>query len=137
VRQGESIVTYGFPLTGLLASHGNLGTGVVSALAGLGNDSGEIQISAPIQPGNSGGPVLDVGGNVVGVVRSRLNATGKAIAAGDIPQNVNFAIKVSVITSFLEVNNVKYETAPLKKETSAADIGEKAKEFTFLLQCVE
>jgi S1-C subfamily serine protease len=137
VRQGESIVTYGFPLTGLLASHGNLGTGVVSALAGVGNDSGKIQISAPIQPGNSGGPVLDVGGNVVGVVQSKLNALGRAIVTGDIAQNVNFAIKVSVVTSFLEVNNVKYETAPLKKETSAADVGEKAKEFTFLLQCVE
>jgi serine protease Do len=91
VRQGEDIVVYGFPLTGVLASGGNVVTGNVSALAGIGNDSRFLQISAPIQPGNSGGPLFDRNGNVVGIVVAKLNALGIASATGDIPQNVNFA----------------------------------------------
>lgn len=136
LRQGESIVTYGYPLLEMLAAQGNIGTGVVSALAGFGNDSGNIQISAPVQPGNSGGPVFDEGGNVVGVVRSKLNVLQVAKGSGDIAQNVNFAIKVNIVTGFLEVNNVKYETSILKKAVSNADIADKAKLFTFVVQCI-
>ena len=58
VRQGEDVVAYGFPLTGMLSSGGNVVTGNVTALAGLGDDSRFLQISAPVQPGNSGGPLL-------------------------------------------------------------------------------
>jgi S1-C subfamily serine protease len=137
LRQGESIVTYGYPLLGLLAAQGNIGTGIVSALAGLENDSGNIQISAPVQPGNSGGPVFDEGGNVVGVVRAKLNVLREAKRSGDIAQNVNFAIKLTMVMSFLEVNNVKYETSSLKKAVSTADIADKAKLFTFVVQCIE
>ena len=64
VRQGEDIVVYGFPLSGVLSSGGNVATGNVTALAGLGNDSRFLQISAPVQPGNSGGPLLDRNGSV-------------------------------------------------------------------------
>ena len=96
--KGEQIVIYGFPLAGALASTGNLATGIVSALAGLGDDTSKLQISAPIQPGNSGGPVLDQSGHVIGVVVSKLNAIKAASITGDIPQNVNFAIKTGVVT---------------------------------------
>ena len=58
----------GYPLRGLLASEANVSTGAVSALAGPGDDRRLIQITAPVQSGNSGGPVLDAAGNVVGVV---------------------------------------------------------------------
>lgn len=56
VRQGDSVVAVGFPLHGVLASGANLTTGTVSALAGIGDDTRFLQISAPVQPGNSGGP---------------------------------------------------------------------------------
>src|SRR5258706_2924025 len=59
VRLGEDVVVYGFPLAGVLSSGGNVVTGNVTALAGLGDDSRYLQISAPVQPGNSGGPLLD------------------------------------------------------------------------------
>ena len=60
----------------------------------MGDDSRYLQISAPVQPGNSGGPLLDQDGNVVGVVSAKLNALKLMLATnGDIPQNVNFAIK--------------------------------------------
>jgi S1-C subfamily serine protease len=95
-RLGEEIVVYGFPLAGLLASSGNVTTGNITALAGLGDDIRFLQISAPVQPGNSGGPVLDRNGNIVGIVVSKLDAIKTAIATQDIPQNVNFAIKLRV-----------------------------------------
>jgi len=112
VRQGEDIVVYGFPLTGVLSSGGNVVTGNVTALAGLEDDSRFLQISAPVQPGNSGGPLFDRFGNVVGVVVSKLNAIRIASATGDIPQNVNFAIKASVATAFLDAQRVTISTAP-------------------------
>ncbi len=72
VRTGEDIIVTGFPLQGLLTSDINVTNGIVSALAGPGDDRRIIQITAPIQPGNSGGPVLDASGHVVGVVVARL-----------------------------------------------------------------
>jgi S1-C subfamily serine protease len=135
VRQGEQIVTYGYPLAGALASRGNLSSGIVSALTGLFDDTRELQISAPVQLGNSGGPVLDASGSVIGVVTSKLDAVKTAIVIGDIPQNVNFAIKATVVMNFLDANNVRYETTTAKKEIPITDIGEKAKGFTFLIEC--
>ena len=68
IRPGASVLVVGYPLRGLLASEANVSTGAVSALAGPGDDRRLIQITAPVQSGNSGGPVLDAAGNVVGVV---------------------------------------------------------------------
>jgi S1-C subfamily serine protease len=92
-RRGEGVVTYGFPLAGLLSSGPTLTTGEISALAGLADNQRHLQISAPVQPGNSGGPLLDMRGQVIGVVVSKLNASQVARQTGDIPQNVNFAVK--------------------------------------------
>ena len=62
----------------------------MSALAGLSDDSRYLQISAPVQPGNSGGPLLDASGHLIGIVTAKLNAALIARFTGDIPQNVNF-----------------------------------------------
>ena len=70
VRLGENVEAIGYPLSQVLATTGNFTTGNVTALAGIGDDSRYIQISAPIQPGNSGGPLLDENGNLVGIVTS-------------------------------------------------------------------
>ncbi len=105
-RLGESVYVYGFPLAGLLASSGNFTIGNITAVAGLGDDTTMIQMSAPVQPGNSGGPVLDQNGNVIAVVVSKLNALRIAKVTSDIPQNVNFAIKSLIAMSFLEAGNV-------------------------------
>ena len=67
-RIGESVYVYGFPLVGLLASSGNFTIGNVTATFGLNDDSRMLQVSAPIQPGNSGGPLMDQHGNIAGVV---------------------------------------------------------------------
>jgi S1-C subfamily serine protease len=93
VRSGNDIIALGFPLHGLLGSQLKVSTGIVSATVGLLDDISQLQISAPIQPGNSGGPLLDEYGNVAGVVVAKLRALAVAKATGDIPQNVNFAVK--------------------------------------------
>jgi S1-C subfamily serine protease len=135
VRQGEQVIIYGYPLAGALSTQGNLSTGIVSALAGLFNDTRDLQISAPVQVGNSGGPVLDASGNVIGIVTSKLNAIKAARITGDIPQNVNFAIKASIVINFLDANSVKYDTTTGKKDRPTADIGDMAKAFTFAIIC--
>jgi S1-C subfamily serine protease len=134
-RQGEDIIVYGYPLAGTLASQGNLATGIVSALAGLKDDTRQLQITAPVQQGNSGGPLFDGGGRVIGVVTSKINALKIANVSGDIPQNVNFAIKAAIVTNFLEANGVAYDKAGAPKALSAADISDLARSFTALVSC--
>jgi hypothetical protein len=135
IRPGDGVVVVGFPLHGLLASEANVTTGAVSALAGIGNDTRFLQITAPVQPGNSGGPLLDQSGNIVGVVVSKLNAMKIAKVTGDIPQNINFAINGAVAKSFLDANSVEYELASSGKRLESSDVGGQAKKFTLLLEC--
>jgi S1-C subfamily serine protease len=68
IRSGDSVVAIGFPFHGLLTSDFTVTTGIVSSLSGMRNDSRFLQISAPVQPGNSGGPLFDTTGQIVGVV---------------------------------------------------------------------
>jgi S1-C subfamily serine protease len=134
-RQGEDIVVYGFPLAGALASQGNLTTGIISALSGMQDDSRLLQVSAPIQPGNSGGPLLNDEGQVVGIINSSLNPAFLARITGNLPQNVNFAIKTSIATNFLDSNNIKYENGHARPVMHTADIGDLAKSFTYMVKC--
>lgn len=135
VRLGEPVVVIGFPLRGLLASGPNVTTGTVSALAGPGNDSRLLQITAPVQPGNSGGPLLDEGGHVIGVVVSKLDALKVAEITGDLPQNVNFAISGAVVRAFLEGQGVAYATDLSTKRLDTAEIAEAARGFTVVVEC--
>ncbi len=135
VRTGEDIVVTGFPLHGLLTSGINVTKGIVSALAGPGDDRRIFQITAPVQPGNSGGPVLDASGNVVGVVVARLDAIKLARRTGRLPQNVNFAISAGTARAFLDAHDVAYKTAKSNRTTPTADIAAKAKGYTVLIEC--
>jgi S1-C subfamily serine protease len=135
VRLADSIVVAGYPLTGLLSSGLNVTTGAVSALAGPGDDRRLIQVTAPVQPGNSGGPLLDSSGNVVGVVVSKLDAVKVASITGDIPQNVNFAISLGTLQAFLDSNDVDYQTRASSTPRSNADIAELAKAATVQIEC--
>lgn len=136
VRVGESIAAFGFPLSGILATGGNFTTGTVAAVAGLGDDSRFLQISAPIQPGNSGGPVLDQDANVVGVVVSKLNVMKIAEVTNDLAQNVNFAIKSSVLGNFLDANSVRYSAGePTKEHLQAPEIATRAKSIAIYIEC--
>ena len=135
IRPGASVVVVGYPLRGLLASEANVSTGAVSALAGPGDDRRLIQITAPLQPGNSGGPVLDAAGNVVGVVVAKLDAIRIARSTGDIPQNVNFAISAGATRAFLDAEGVPYETAPSDDAMEPVEVAAAARKFTVLVEC--
>jgi hypothetical protein len=135
LRLGESVVAFGFPLTGSLSMEGNLTTGNVSALAGLGDDPKYLQITAPVQPGNSGGPLLDESGNLIGVITAKLDAMAIAKRTGDIPQNVNFAIKTDVLETFLKSAGVRYERSVSDRPRQVADIADLAKAATVRIEC--
>jgi serine protease Do len=137
VRIGDSIYIYGFPLSGILASTGNFTIGNVTATAGLEDDTRMMQISAPVQPGNSGGSLVDQYGNTVGVIVSKLNVLNIAkLTGGDLPQNVNFAIKASVALNFLESNGITATTMAKSVAKDAASIAEEAKMFTVKVVCL-
>ena len=135
IRPGDDVVVVGFPLSGLLADQVNVTTGSVSALAGLHNDNHLLQMSAPVQPGSSGGPLFDLSGNVIGIVVTKLNARLVAEETGDFPQNVNFAIKHGVARRFLELKGLGLQTAQSTGTRSKADVGEVGRAVTVLVEC--
>ena len=139
VLRGEAVVTYGFPLSGLLSSGPTLTTGTVSALTGLRDTPLTYTITAPVQPGNSGGPLLDLQGHVVGVIVAKLNAAEVArVTGGDIPQNVNFAIKSGEATAFLRTAGVEPGFAASQgQDLRASEVGTIANPAAAFLQCLK
>lgn len=134
-RLGAAVTVVGYPLRGLLASGAQVTTGNISALAGIGDDARMLQFTASVQPGNSGGPLLDENGDVIGIVDAKLNALRVAKVTGDVPQNVNFAIKAEVIRTFVEANGIKYNVANGRTRLDTVDIADRAKKFTALVEC--
>ncbi|MFV0409436.1 MAG: trypsin-like peptidase domain-containing protein [Paracoccus sp. (in: a-proteobacteria)] len=129
------ITVAGYPLSGILSGL-NITRGAVSSLKGVGGDAISMQISAPVQPGNSGGPAVDGEGRVVGVVVSKLNATQIAQTTGDIPQNVNFAIRGEMARLFMFQNGV--EPVIAEEGAPALDpvtLGKKLEAVTRLVEC--
>jgi S1-C subfamily serine protease len=138
LKVGEPIAVFGFPLSKLLPSSGNFTLGHVSALAGLRDDTRMFQFSAPVQPGNSGGPILDYKGDVVGVATSKLNSIAVAAATSDIPQNVNFGINGKSIFAYLTVNRVEFDfsrKAPEEAALSTTALAEVARKITVFIRC--
>jgi S1-C subfamily serine protease len=135
VHSGESVVAIGYPFHGLLTSDFTVTTGIISSLSGILNDTRYLQISAAVQPGNSGGPLLSSGGEVVGVVAAKLNALKFVKATGNIPENINFAIKTGALRDFLDNSVVPYQTSDVKSELKTADIARNSRSFTLLVSC--
>lgn len=137
LRQGEDIVVFGFPLNSVLSSGGNLTPGVLSALTGLGNNTNQIQITAPIQPGSSGSPVLNRKGEVVGVVSMKLSDSKMAKATGSVGQNVNFAVNGQTLKTFLDTHKVAYRSGRrfFSWDKSTADLADEARKWTLLVEC--
>ena len=136
-RVGDTVVTFGFPLPGVLSSEGNVSTGVLSATTGLQNDIRFVQISAPVQPGNSGGPVFDTSGHVIGVVVAKLDALRVAQFTGDVPQNVNFAVHWSEVRALLDEQGVRYKKLPSQQAISTRAIAKIGAEVSVTLDCTQ
>lgn len=137
IRPAESVVALGYPYAGLLSTMPQSSTGTVTALAGIGDDTRLMQISAPIQPGNSGGPIFDLSGNVVGTVVSTLDAIAIAELTGSVPQNVNFGIKASVVRDFLDSNGVTYATRASTEKLDPADVSEQGMRSVVMIECTK
>ena len=137
-RLGEQVAAYGFPYVEILSSSGNFTVGNVTSLSGLRDDTRFLQMSTPIQPGNSGGPLLDMSGNVVGIVDAQLDALAVMKADKSLPQNVNFAIKAPIVANFLAVKGVavtpKTDTA-INPTLQPSDVAGVAQKFTVQIYC--
>jgi S1-C subfamily serine protease len=99
------------------------------------NDTRQLQISAAVQPGNSGGPLLDTSGEIVGVVVGKLDVLRVARYTGTIPENINFAIKTGALRDFLDNSVVPYETSAPGTELKTTDIATNARSYTLLISC--
>lgn len=134
-RLGETVIVVGYPLGGLLGSGPQVTTGNISSLIGLGDDTRALQFTAPTQSGNSGGPLLDSNGAVVGVVSSKLNAVRVHEMTGDVPQNVNFAIKAALARGLLDAVGVEYRSRSSGDVRAATDIAAEARDFVLKIEC--
>ena len=114
---GGTVASVGFPNIGLQGFAPKLAKGEIASLSGAGDDARYFQISVPVQPGNSGGALVDERGNVVGVVSAKLSASAALKATGALPENVNYAVKSSYLLSFLE--SAPEVTARLKEPRTA------------------
>ncbi|CAB1060744.1 hypothetical protein D1BOALGB6SA_5511 [Olavius sp. associated proteobacterium Delta 1] len=131
----EPILVAGYPLKGLLGSNLNVTDGSISALSGIGDDHRLLQITAPVQLGNSGGPLLDHSGKVCGVVMGKLDTAKVFKTTGDIPQNVNFAIKGVILRTFLDIHGIDYNVDISTNSKASKQIAKEAKKHTFSLDC--
>jgi S1-C subfamily serine protease len=135
VKLGGTVATVGFPDIGLQGFAPKLAKGEIAALADAADDPRYFQISLPVQPGNSGGALVDARGNVVGIVAAKLDAAAALAATGSLPENVNYAVKSSLLLSFLE--SVPEVDAKLKepnaKEEAFEEVVKSAQEAAVLV----
>ena len=117
VKLGGTVAAVGFPNIGMQGFSPKLAKGEIASLSGAADDPRYFQISVPVQPGNSGGALVDEHGNVVGVVSAKLNASAALAISGALPENVNYAVKSSFLLSFLE--SVPAVSAKLKEPITA------------------
>jgi len=113
----------------------NVTRGSVSDMSGLGGDGTTMQVTAPIQQGNSGGPLVGPGGQVVGVVVSKLDVLKFADLIGDVPQNVNFAVRGEIAKLFMAQNGLD---VPLGQDTGPlgpVELAEQAQRYTAFIAC--
>ncbi|HEY5073940.1 MAG TPA: trypsin-like peptidase domain-containing protein, partial [Pyrinomonadaceae bacterium] len=102
VALGDPVITVGYPNIEIQGLAPKLTAGEISSLTGMGDDPRVFQVSVPIQPGNSGGPLVDQRGNVIGITTAQLSSLRMLKSSGSIPQNVNYAIKISYAQLLLD-----------------------------------
>jgi S1-C subfamily serine protease len=135
VKLGSTVITVGFPNIFLQGFAPKFTRGEIASLTGPQDDPRFFQISVPLQPGNSGGALVDECGNVIGVVSAKLSAAATLKVTGELPENVNYAVKSSFLLSFLE--SVPEVGSKLKDpnglDMQSAEVVEKAKQAAVLV----
>lgn len=135
-KLGEAVTVVGYPLVAVLGTRPSVGFGHIAATAGIRGNAKQMQISVPIQRGHSGGPVFDQAGNVIGVVVSKLDALKVAQRMGDLPQNINFAIRGDVVQSFLEAQGATYTASESSTRLENTDIAARGSAVTVRVRCI-
>jgi S1-C subfamily serine protease len=130
----QDVYVAGFPFGRKVSTSVKVTKGIISSLTGIGNNFSNIQIDAALQSGNSGGPILNDRGNVVGVAVARLDKIYALKKFGSLPENTNFGIKTSVVRSFLESSNVTLPS-PNRKSISKTKLGKMISDATYYLSC--
>lgn len=90
---GQEVFTIGYPMIGLLGVNPKVSTGIINSLTGINDDPRTYQTSVQVAPGNSGGPLINSKGELVGITTSTVDATNFFSWSGTLPQNVNYAVK--------------------------------------------
>ncbi len=131
----QDVYVAGYPFGNEISSSIKVTKGIISSLTGIGNNFSNIQIDAALQVGNSGGPILDEMGNVVGVAVSKLDAKYMYDNFGTIPENTNFGIKASVVRSVLDSNGVSSQS-PSTNEITKSELGSMITGGTYYVSCL-
>ncbi len=135
VELGESVVALGFPLADILNSSLNMGTGIISSETGLFGELTRFITNVGIQPGNSGGPILDENGRVLGVAVSKINDEALLAAIGTTAPNVGFAIKGDVVADYLSIFRLPEPSADPEKPLTSKELADKGRNFTVQILC--
>jgi len=133
-RLGEPVILLGYPLADILNSSLNVGTGIVSAEKAVGSHPEWFTTDAGIQPGNSGGPILDEAGNVVGVAVAKADDRALLASAGTTASNIGFAINNLKVLEFIEIFR---HDPPARSGTrrSVQEVAEDGRDFTVQVMC--
>lgn len=132
-RLNSDITVAGFPLQSILSGL-NITRGSISSMEGL-EDATNMQITAPVQPGNSGGPIVDRYGRVVGVVVARLNYEYTRRVSGADPQSINFGIRGGIAELFAGLNDVEINRTNTVVEIAPEDLGDLLRSTTVMINC--
>ena len=133
---GEKITALGYPFGKAISSQIKLTSGNVSSLSGIGDEFTRMQIDAALQPGNSGGPIYDKSGNVIGVAVAKASIFYFLQAFGTLPENMNFGIKSSVVKTFLQSNSVKVKIGNSRRNLDTEEIAKIGSSQTLYLECM-
>jgi len=132
---GNKVFTLGFPLNDVMGQNIKVSDGIISALSGIDDDIRFYQISVPLQPGNSGGPLFNLKGELVGITTSRLNE----VSVGTKTENVNYALKISLLNNLIKltpsIKGIDINTTKTNIQYELNDLCSMYKEYICLIKC--
>jgi hypothetical protein len=130
----QDVIVAGYPFGDDISSSIKFTQGIVSSLAGIGNDYSQFQIDAALQPGNSGGPIVDIYGNILGVAVAKLDFQKIMDDYGVVAENTNFGIKASAVRNLMFGNSVKVKS-PKSETITTSELVKSIKAGTVHLTC--